>query len=181
MTTIVHKDIALLTQKGSVAGTEKIPVSDTEYVTTSQIAGQVSVPTISTNVATDKADNTKTAGAKAVYDEVHPATQSSIPNGGLLPNIEYKLGTLTGSVSIDLASPSDSSVSNEYNFEFDVKSSVPTVSWDSSILSWAGKPLDSNGQPSLSLAGTGYYHHYEFSVKNGMGIVAKFTVAESNE
>ena len=32
------KDISLLTQKSSVAGTEKIPVSDTEYLTASQIA-----------------------------------------------------------------------------------------------------------------------------------------------
>lgn len=35
---LIHKDINLLTQKATIAGTEKIPVSDTEYVTTSQIA-----------------------------------------------------------------------------------------------------------------------------------------------
>lgn len=35
---ITHKDINLLTQKATIAGTEKIPVSDTEYVTPSQIA-----------------------------------------------------------------------------------------------------------------------------------------------
>lgn len=35
---ISHKDINLLTQKANIAGTEKIPVSDTEYVTTNQIA-----------------------------------------------------------------------------------------------------------------------------------------------
>lgn len=35
---ITHKDISLLTQKATIAGTEKIPVSDTEYVTTNQIA-----------------------------------------------------------------------------------------------------------------------------------------------
>lgn len=35
---ITHKDINLLTQKVTIAGTEKIPVSDTEYVTTTQIA-----------------------------------------------------------------------------------------------------------------------------------------------
>ena len=33
-----HKDINLLSQKATIAGTEKIPVSDTEYVTTNQIA-----------------------------------------------------------------------------------------------------------------------------------------------
>ena len=35
---ITHKDINLLSQKSTIAGTEKIPVSDTEYVTTNQIA-----------------------------------------------------------------------------------------------------------------------------------------------
>ena len=33
-----YKDINLLTQKSSVAGTEKLPVSDTEYITPDQIA-----------------------------------------------------------------------------------------------------------------------------------------------
>ena len=37
------KDISLLTQKSSVAGTEKIPVSDTEYITPSQIAAKAAV------------------------------------------------------------------------------------------------------------------------------------------
>lgn len=32
-----YKDINLLTQKAAVAGTEKLPVSDTEYITPSQI------------------------------------------------------------------------------------------------------------------------------------------------
>lgn len=36
---ITYKDINLLTQKGSVAGTEKLPVSDTQYITPAQIAG----------------------------------------------------------------------------------------------------------------------------------------------
>ena len=35
---ITHKDINLLTQKATIAGTEKIPISDTEYVTPNQIA-----------------------------------------------------------------------------------------------------------------------------------------------
>ena len=34
---ITYKDIDLLSQKSSVVGTEKIPVSDTEYITPSQI------------------------------------------------------------------------------------------------------------------------------------------------
>ena len=36
---ITYKDISLLTNKTTPAGTEKIPVSDTRYLTTAQIAG----------------------------------------------------------------------------------------------------------------------------------------------
>ena len=36
---ITYKDISLLTNKTTPAGTEKIPVSDTQYLTTAQIAG----------------------------------------------------------------------------------------------------------------------------------------------
>lgn len=35
---VTYKDIDLLTQKSAVAGTEKIPVSDTQYLTPAQIA-----------------------------------------------------------------------------------------------------------------------------------------------
>lgn len=47
---IVGKDIDLLTQKSSVAGTEKLPVSDTEYITPNQIAGMVTgLPSVSSS------------------------------------------------------------------------------------------------------------------------------------
>lgn len=52
---ITHKDINLLTQKATIAGTEKLPVSDTEYITTGQITdvvtsdGQNYVPRCSYN------------------------------------------------------------------------------------------------------------------------------------
>lgn len=38
---ITYKDIDLLTQKSAVAGTEKIPVSSTEYITPAQIVAGV--------------------------------------------------------------------------------------------------------------------------------------------
>lgn len=40
---VTYKDIDQLTQKASPTGTEKIPVSDTEYITPQQIAGMVEV------------------------------------------------------------------------------------------------------------------------------------------
>ena len=36
---VTYKDIDQLTQKSALAGTEKIPVSDTEYTTPNQIVG----------------------------------------------------------------------------------------------------------------------------------------------
>lgn len=35
---VTYKDIGQLTQKSSLAGTEKLPVSDVEYITPSQIS-----------------------------------------------------------------------------------------------------------------------------------------------
>lgn len=70
---VTYKDIALYSQKASVAGTEKIPVSDTEYITPAQIAAQV-----------------KVAG-------------SSMPVGGFEPDVVYELGTLSGTVTFALA------------------------------------------------------------------------------
>jgi hypothetical protein len=40
---VTYKDINQLTQKSSVAGTEKLPVSDTEYITPSQITSGLAV------------------------------------------------------------------------------------------------------------------------------------------
>ncbi len=51
---VTYKDIDQVTQKSSVAGTEKIPVTDTQYITPNQIAELVTVPniTISTSEPT---------------------------------------------------------------------------------------------------------------------------------
>ena len=38
---INFKDVSLLTQKSTMAGSEKIPVSDTEYITPNQIVAGV--------------------------------------------------------------------------------------------------------------------------------------------
>lgn len=49
---VTYKDIDTLTNKSSVAGTEKIPVSDTQYITPNQIAGLVTVPNITISTST---------------------------------------------------------------------------------------------------------------------------------
>ena len=130
-----------------------------------------SVPTISTDVAADKANNNKTTGSKAVYDFVKPATQSSQPAGGLLPGILYKLGTLSGSVSITLASPSDSNVANEYAFTFTADSTAPTITWPSGV-EWAGNCLDANGAPEITGGNS-----YEVSILDSKGIIVEWEAA----
>lgn len=49
---VSYKDINQLSQKSSIAGTEKLPVSDTQYITPSQIAGMVIVPNITISTST---------------------------------------------------------------------------------------------------------------------------------
>lgn len=124
---ITYKDISQLSQKSSLAGTEKIPVSATEYITPGQIA--------STSVA------------------------SSQPSGGMLPNVLYNLGTLTGTVSISLASGT-SGIVNHYYFTFETGSTAPTISWPASITSWFG-----GNAPTINAN-----KHYEVSVLGGVGV-----------
>lgn len=138
---VTYKDIALYSQKSQIAGTEKLPVSDTEYITPTQIAGLV---------------NTGIPVA------------SSQPVGGMLPNVQYNLGTLTGTVSITLASPSDNTIRNEYMFNFTADSTAPTITWDNAITIWVGNCLDSNGQPVMTAS-----KYYEVSVLNGVGYIVE--------
>jgi len=130
---ITYKDIDELTQKSSLAGTEKIPVSDTNYVTPDQIAVRKRV------FLEDESDMPVSPDANTLYmiedenapmyyehleDESElPATpdpytlylidseatrQTLMPSGGFKPNVLYVLGTLTGSVEFTLASPASS-------------------------------------------------------------------------
>lgn len=58
---VTYKDIDLLTQKSAVAGTEKIPVSDTQYLTPDQIAVQKRV------YLEDESDMPATPDADTLY------------------------------------------------------------------------------------------------------------------
>lgn len=122
------------------------------------------VPTISTDIETDKASNTKTASPKAVYDEVHPAVGSSQPAGGMLPNVFYDLGTLSGDTTFSFATPSDNTIENEYMFEFTTPSTAPTITWPNAITGWSGGTA-----PTISASKT-----YQVSVLNGLGVIAEF-------
>lgn len=54
---VSYKDINELTQKSSVAGTEKLPVSDTEFITPDQIAGIVTVDSALSSSSTNPVQN----------------------------------------------------------------------------------------------------------------------------
>lgn len=54
---VSYKDINQLTQKSSVAGTEKLPVSDTEFITPDQIAGRVTVDSALSSSSTNPVQN----------------------------------------------------------------------------------------------------------------------------
>ena len=58
---VTYKDIDLLTQKSVVAGTEKIPVSDTQYITPAQIATSKQVH------LTDESDMPASPDASTLY------------------------------------------------------------------------------------------------------------------
>ena len=126
------------------------------------------VPTISTDISSDKTSDTKTASPKAVYDDAHPAVGSSQPAGGMLPNVLYNLGTLTGTVTISFASASDANIENEWKFTFDTSSTAPTITWPNAITTWAGNCLSSN-VPNIAAS-----KHYEVSVVGGYAIIIEY-------
>lgn len=76
---VTYKDINNLTQKSSVAGTEKIEVSDTQYITPSQIAGLVTgLPSVSS--ANNGQILEVSSGAWATGRKI--TISSSSPSGG---------------------------------------------------------------------------------------------------
>lgn len=122
------------------------------------------IPTISTNVQTDKASNNMTSSPKSVYDEVHPAVVSSQPAGGMLPNVFYNLGTLSGDTTFAFASATDNTIENEWMFQFTTPSTAPTITWPQAITGWAG-----GSAPTINASKT-----YQVSVVNGLGVIVEF-------
>ncbi len=105
--------------------------------------------------------------AKATYDEIHPKTESSMPAGGLYPNVYYNLGVLSGTVSITFSTPFDQTVENEYRFRFTASTPAPTITWPSSITKWAGNCLNkTTSKPNITDGNI-----YEVSVLDGLGII----------
>ena len=87
------------------------------------------------------------------YDKI---VGTSIPQGGMLPDVVYKLGTLTGNVTFSLASPITGNT-NHYFWTFTTGTPAPTITWPANI-TWAG-----GYGPALSES-----KYYEISIMDGI-------------
>lgn len=111
------------------------------------------------------------AQVQALLNAIQPPVQNEQPVGGLLPGVLYKLGTLTGDVTIVFASPADNAVENEYKFTFSTGAVAPTsITLPNTITDWAGNALD----PVDSVPDIQASSYYEVSVVDGHAIINKF-------
>jgi hypothetical protein len=92
-----------------------------------------------------------------LMDEIYPPVQSSQPAGGLAPNVKYRLGVLTGTVSFALAAATDANIPNVYWINFDTGSTAPTISW----------PLNVVWPKGTTAPVVGANEHYEVKVEDG--------------
>ena len=81
------------------------------------------------------------------------------PSGGFLPDIVYKLGTITGSVTFALAAAVTGNT-NHYFWTFDTDSTAPTITWPSNI-TWV-----SGSAPLIAAS-----KHYEVSILDGIAAI----------
>lgn len=104
----------------------------------------------------------KSGGA---YSAIHPDVGSSQPITGLAPGMVYDLGTLTGTVTFALATPTDNSIPNAYYWTFETGSTAPTINWPNGI-TWPD-----NFTPSIDAG-----KHYEVFVRNGYASMLVYTI-----
>ena len=87
------------------------------------------------------------------------AKASTIPSGGMLPNMVYNLGTIDQATTFTCAAGSNSEYAHYY-FTFSTGNTAPTITWPSILTSWG------NGQVPL----IGANKYYEISILNGVGL-----------
>lgn len=112
-----------------------------------------------TNIKT--INNTSLLGSGNIQIQADTPVASSIPSGGMLPNVVYNLGTLSGNTTMTMASATDNTIVNLWHFTFTTPSTAPTITWDNAITAWYG-----GGAPTIT--GSTYY---EVSVMNGVAII----------
>lgn len=128
----------------------KLPDNSVQDIKDSRISGVDSTPTANSQ-------NVVTSGG--TYSGIHPTVVTTQPSGGFIPNVFYRLGTLTGSVTFTLASPSDSAIVNHYYWTFTAGSTAPTITWPSGV-SWFG------GSAPTITAGK----HYDVSILDNIAV-----------
>lgn len=93
---------------------------------------------------------------KALNTVLAAQAATSQPAEGMLPNVLYTLGELSGSVAFHLA-PAGEGVLPHWYWTFDTGQVVPTLTWPTEILRWCkGSAPELKGNT-----------HYEISVLNG--------------
>jgi hypothetical protein len=106
------------------------------------------------SVAGYESNTTKYPSTKATYDAIHPSVATTQPSGGFLPNIVYDLGTLTGTVTFSLATPTDANIANAYHWTFETDTTAPTITWPANLV-WA-----EGSAPTISAS-----KHYEIMIR----------------
>lgn len=145
---VTYKDIDLLSQKSTVAGTEKLPVSDTQYITPAQMVDDLLDP----------------VSVSAI--DLETPVETTYPSGGFRSNTIYDLGTLTGSQTFALYTTSlDTTVKNEWVWSFVAGSTAPTITWPSGITWDGGSAPTVNAsclyEISVRLIGSYYVGYYK--------------------
>lgn len=136
----------------------KLPSGEIYNVEDIRVQNKEDVSNKVTSISSSSTD-TQYPSAKCAYDAINPSIATSQSSGGMLPNIFYRLGTLSGNTTFTLATPSDANILNHYYWTFETGSTAPTITWPSSVTSWVG-----GSAPSI-----GGSKHYEISVINGIG------------
>ena len=171
-----HQDLSNYIQKSQTAGLIKNDgtVDTTQYGTYSKPSGGIpasdlasgvipTVPVQDVTVGGTSVVNNGTAVIPAIPDVSGKADKVLVattePSGGMLPNVLYQFGELSGNTTFTLATPSDNTIANHYYFTFDTPSTAPTITWPTG-LTWFG-----GSAPTISAS-----KHYEISVLNGIAI-----------
>lgn len=147
-------------------GVDSTPTaSSTNLVTSggvaSALSGKQETLVSGTNIKTINSTSLLGSGDIAISANTPKAT--TIPSGGMLPNVYYDLGWIGTNTSFTKNETGlDSSILNIWTFGFDV-SGTPTISWPA-FISWAGgtPPTITDGQ------------HYEISIIKDYAIYAEF-------
>lgn len=86
--------------------------------------------------------------------------QTTQPNGGMLPNLLYRFGTITTDTTFVLAAASDNTIINVWFWVFDIGSTVPNITFPTTGITW-----DGGNAPTVSAN-----KHYEISVMDGVAL-----------